>query len=154
MNMQITTRFATAKEAKEIIDFQIAMALETESLALDRQTVEKGVAYVFLNKEKAVYLVAEADNIVVGSLMLTYEWSDWRNGMVVWIQSVYVLPEHRKKGVFNSMFQFVKEMVDNNPYYCGIRLYVDKTNVNAQKVYTKLGMNGDHYATFELMEQK
>ena len=83
---------------------------------------------------------------------MTYEWSDWRNNTVVWIQSVYVLPGFRKRGVFNALYETVKSMVNEDPSFAGIRLYVDRTNHNAQEVYKKSGMNGDHYQVFEWMK--
>jgi ribosomal protein S18 acetylase RimI-like enzyme len=83
---------------------------------------------------------------------MTYEWSDWRNNTVVWVQSVYVLPEFRKKGVFNALYHTVKQMVMEDDSFAGIRLYVDRSNTNAQQVYQKSGMNGEHYQLFEWMK--
>ena len=144
-------RNATLLDAATIADFQVAMALETEDLSLDPAVVEKGVAALFGDPSKGRYFVAEEENVVVASLMITYEWSDWRNGLVWWIQSVYVKPEFRKKGVFSQMYHHIKEQVESSANIRGLRLYVDKRNLPAQKVYTRLGMNGSHYDTYEWM---
>ncbi|MDZ7648277.1 MAG: GNAT family N-acetyltransferase [Cytophagales bacterium] len=106
---------------------------------------------VFEDVNKGAYYVAFDDDTVIGSLMTTYEWSDWRNGTVIWIQSVYVLPAYRGQGVYKKMYEHVQSLVTPESGYRGIRLYVDKTNLAAQKVYEKLGMNGEHYQVFEWM---
>ena len=144
-------REAKQEEYKVIAGFQEKMAWETEHFKLDIETVLQGVKAVFADNNKGRYYVVEDDGKVISSLLTTYEWSDWRNSQVLWIQSVYVLPEYRKKGVFNLMYSEIKKIVKNNPNYSGIRLYVDKTNVNAQKVYEKIGMEGNHYRLFEDM---
>ncbi len=148
----IKVREANRSEALIIKDFQLKMALETEGLKLNEILVEKGVKAVFDDNNKGVYYVAEYNGDVVASLLTTYEWSDWRNSMILWIQSVYVLADCRKLGIFKQMYAYVKEMVQNNERFAGIRLYVDKTNTNAQKVYNAIGMNGEHYSTFEWMK--
>ncbi len=140
---------AITKHAGGIVEFQMAMALETENLRLDRNLVEKGVKAVFDDVAKGKYYVAQDDDKLIASLMITYEWSDWRNGNVYWIQSVYVLPEYRGKGVFKEMYLHIKDSVKNTPGLSGIRLYVDKNNHRAQKVYNKIGMDGSHYQLFE-----
>ncbi len=145
--MQI--RKGNIKDAEIIIDFQQKMAKETEDLKLDNNTITQGVHAVFEDASKGTYYVAEDDGKVIASLMTTYEWSDWRNGCVLWIQSVYVLPEYRQKGVYKQMYEYLKQMVIKSDKYLGLRLYVDLTNERAQKVYTKLGMNGEHYKLFE-----
>jgi len=147
----MTVRNAIQEDAATIVDFQIKMALETEDLTLDVAVVKEGVAAVFLDPSKGRYFVAEEKGAIVASLMITYEWSDWRNGLVWWIQSVYVTSEFRMKGVFAQMYHYIKKQVETSPDVRGLRLYVDKRNVVAQKVYTKLGMNGAHYDTFEWM---
>ncbi|NPA68911.1 MAG: GNAT family N-acetyltransferase [Chlorobi bacterium] len=144
-------REAKQEEYKVIAGFQNKTALETEHLKLDAETVLKGVKAVFSDNTKGKYYVVEDDGKVVSSLLTTYEWSDWRNKYVIWIQSVYVLPEYRRKGVFNLMYSEIKNIAENNPKYSGIRLYVDKTNINARKVYEKIGMSGNHYDLFEDM---
>lgn len=145
--MQI--RKGNSEDAKIIIDFQQKMAKETEDLELDNKTITKGVHAVFEDSSKGTYYVAEDNGKVIASLMTTYEWSDWRNGCVLWIQSVYVLPEYRQKGVYKQMYEHLKQLVIASEKYLGLRLYVDLTNKRAQKVYTKLGMNGEHYKLFE-----
>lgn len=148
----ILYRNATAADAPAIVAFQIAMARETEDLELDRVLCTAGVASVFANAGLGQYFVAEADGQVVASLLITYEWSDWRNGMIWWIQSVYVQPEARGQGVYAGLYAHVKALVQNDADLRGIRLYVDKRNTRAQTVYTRLGMNGEHYQVFEWMK--
>ncbi|MCF6240879.1 MAG: GNAT family N-acetyltransferase [Bacteroidales bacterium] len=137
------------EDAKQIISFQQKMAKETEDLELSTEILHAGVNAVFDDESKGTYYVAEDKGKVIASLMTTYEWSDWRNGCVLWIQSVYVLPEYRKKGVYKQMYEYLKNKVKNSDKYMGLRLYVDLSNKPAQKVYTKLGMNGEHYKLFE-----
>lgn len=144
-------RIATRSDAAKIVNFQLKMALETEELSLDFTTVEKGVAAVFDDPSKGCYFVAEEEGVVVGSLMITFEWSDWRNGLVWWIQSVYVAPEFRKRGVFARMYHHVKKQVETSDDIRGLRLYVDNRNVSAKEVYMRMGMNGAHYTTYEWM---
>jgi len=145
-------REATINDSEAIINFQIAMALETEHLKLDVSTVKKGVRNVFSDFAKGKYFVGEVDGHVVASLMITYEWSDWRNGYVWWIQSVYIEPKFRGLKIFKKMYMYLKEVVKNDDTLIGIRLYVDKTNINAQKVYKKIGMNSEHYQMYEWMK--
>ncbi len=144
-------REALPADASAIIDFQLAMARETEDLELDRDVLTRGVNAVFADPALGRYYIAESDGRVIASLMITYEWSDWRNGMVWWIQSVYVIPEFRRRGVYAGLYDHVKSMVEQSTVR-GIRLYVDKRNTPAQKVYTRLGMNGEHYQVFEWMK--
>jgi ribosomal protein S18 acetylase RimI-like enzyme len=148
----LTIREADISDIETITNFQLAMALESEKLELDRNILSKGVKAVFEDPFKGKYYVAEFDGRVVASLMTTYEWSDWRNGMVIWIQSVFVLPENRKSGLFRMMYHHLKSMVENDSYYRGLRLYVDNSNKNAISVYRNIGMNGDHYRVFEYMK--
>ena len=148
----IRYREATPSDALVIVDFQVAMARETEELDLDRQVCARGVQAVFEEPSRGRYFVAEDDGRVVASLMITYEWSDWRNGNVWWIQSVYVVPESRQQRVYAGLYSHVQEFVKADDSIRGIRLYVDRRNVRAQQVYTKLGMNGEHYQVFEWMK--
>lgn len=145
-------RDAVPSDAAAIAEFQIAMARETEEVALDRAILTRGVDAVFADPALGRYYVAEADGNVIGSLLITYEWSDWRNGMVWWIQSVYVVPEHRGRGVYAGLYAHVRALVERDPSIRGIRLYVDNRNVAAQKVYARLGMEGEHYRVFEWMK--
>ena len=139
-------------DKSQIAQFQIEMALETENLALDKDVVDLGVQAIFDDSSKGSYFVAEAKGKVVGSLLTTYEWSDWRNGQVIWIQSVFVKKPYRGQGAFRKLYEYIKDIVlsEKNDYR-GIRLYVDKSNISAQKVYEKLGMQNHHYETFEWM---
>ncbi len=150
--MPIAYRDARPDDAARIIAFQRAMARETEDLELDPEILGRGVAAVFADPSLGRYFVAESDGQVVGSLMITFEWSDWRSGMVWWIQSVYVVPELRRRGVYAGLYQHVKAMVEGDPAVRGIRLYVDSRNTGAQEVYARLGMNGEHYKVFEWMK--
>lgn len=145
-------RKATLNDVSSIVDFQLRMANETEGIELDLPTVTKGVSTVFTDNTKGQYYVAEAGEKVVASLLTTFEWSDWRNGTILWIQSVYVLPEFRRKGVYRNMYAHIKEQVLNNKNLNGIRLYADKSNSAAQKTYKTLGMSAEHYVTFEWLK--
>jgi ribosomal protein S18 acetylase RimI-like enzyme len=136
-----------------IADFQVKMAFETENgLKLDPQVVQLGVSAVMDDPAKGKYWVAELDGNLVGCLLTVPEWSDWRNGTVLWIHSVYVHPDFRKMGVYKALYAHLKCMVEESRDLRGLRLYVDKTNQKAQKVYESLGMNGDHYLTYEWMK--
>ncbi|NPD46856.1 MULTISPECIES: GNAT family N-acetyltransferase [unclassified Lentimicrobium] len=150
MNYQITN--ATEKHIEIITDFQLRMALETESIHLDKPTVLKGVSAVFNDKSLGQYFITKDNDKVIASLMITYEWSDWRNAKVWWIQSVFVIPEYRRTGVFSQVYQHIKTIVKEDVTIGGLRLYVDKTNVSAQNTYSKVGMNGEHYQLFEWMK--
>ena len=145
-------RKATMSDLDSIVGFQLQMASETENIELDETIVRLGVTAVIQNKNKGQYYVAEIDKKTVSSLLTTYEWSDWRNGTILWIQSVYVLSEYRRKGVYRAMYTFIKDAVLKNETLNGIRLYADKTNTSAQKTYETLGMNKDHYVTFEWLK--
>ena len=146
----ITIRKATRDDAPSIIAFQQAMAMETEGLELNRDKVTMGVISLFLGSDSGKYYVAEENGKVVASLMITYEWSDWRNANVWWIQSVYVIPAYRRKGIFRKMYEHVKrDGIEQGA--SGLRLYVDSANILAQKTYEALGMNGVHYKMYEWM---
>lgn len=145
-------RNAVAEDTRVIASFQLAMALETEGLMLDPEVVDKGVGAVFEVPTRGCYYVAEIEGTVIGSLLTTFEWSDWRNGTVLWIQSVYVLPQHRRKGVYRKLYRHVRETVEADPTLCGIRLYADVSNTTAHQTYRVMGMNADHYLTFEWMK--
>ena len=144
-------RIATAADAPELVEFNQAMALETEAKHLDPEVLSRGVAAVFEDEQKGFYVVAEDDNRVVGCLLITFEWSDWRNGWFWWIQSVYVRPEARGKSVYSKLYAFVKQMAAQSMDVCGFRLYVDRENEHAQRVYEKLGMELSNYLPYEEM---
>lgn len=148
----VQVREGRREDAATIIEFQVAMALETEEVTLDRDILSRGVTAIFDTPSLGRYFVAESDGRVIASLLITYEWSDWRNGMVWWIQSVYTLPEFRKRGVYAALYAHIRAQVEPNPNIRGIRLYVDNRNVDAQKVYARLGMEGEHYRVFEWMK--
>jgi GNAT superfamily N-acetyltransferase len=149
----IRYRAAERADAAAIVAFQQAMARETEELELEFEVVTRGVAAVFdAPSTLGRYFVAESEGKVIASLMLTYEWSDWRNGNVWWIQSVYVTPEFRRRGIYAGLYAHVRALAESDPSIRGIRLYVDRRNTTAQQVYTRLGMNGEHYQVFEWMK--
>lgn len=148
----ISIREGHFKDASFIIDAQIAMALETENFKLDFKTVELGVHAALSDFHKGKYYVAESNEKLLACLLTIPEWSDWRNGTVLWIHSLYVVPDKRGQGIYKLMYEHLKEMVNNSTEYRGLRLYVDKTNLPAQKVYHKLGMSAEHYAMFEWMK--
>ncbi len=143
---------ADDSDIKVITNFQILMARETEGMELDADTVLRGVGTVFAEPGKGFYLVARKEDMLVGSLMITYEWSDWRARQVWWIQSLYVLPDFRRQGIFKQMFAWLQDSLESDDSIGGIRLYVDRTNVSAQKVYESLGMDGNHYRFYEIMK--
>lgn len=145
-------RKAKSNDLNSILEFQLAMARETEGIELDKDTVKKGVTAVLEDSVKGYYYVAEKDAQIIGSLLTTFEWSDWRNGTVLWIQSVYIIPEFRRKGVYSKLYGHIKDRVLNDSSLKGIRLYADKSNEAAHKVYQKLGMTHDHYVTFEWLK--
>jgi ribosomal protein S18 acetylase RimI-like enzyme len=146
-------REATHSDIPSIIDFQLKMALETENLTLAIATLTQGVHKLFKDPTKGRYYVAEENKQVVGCLMTTYEWSDWRCGTVLWIQSVYIDANYRGKGVYKKLYDHIQQMVLADLELRGIRLYVDKTNQTAQSVYEKLDMNGEHYQMYEWMKK-
>jgi len=149
----IHIRTAKFRELETIVDFQHKMAWETEKLELNKEIVFKGVEAVFEDKSKGTYYVAvNEDEKVLGCLLTTPEWSEWRNGTVLWIQSVFVEKEHRGKGIYRQMYEYLKEHVEADEDLMGLRLYVEKENKAAQKVYTKLGMSCDHYDFYEWMK--
>jgi GNAT superfamily N-acetyltransferase len=150
--MEIKITSATKEDIGQIAEFQLKMALETEELMLDRDLLIKGITAVTEDPSKAKYFLAKIGGTTAGMLMITLEWSDWRNGWVWWIQSVFVEEEFRKYGVFKALYHYIKQLVSDNDELKGIRLYVDKRNTRAQRVYENLGMTGEHYATYEWMK--
>jgi ribosomal protein S18 acetylase RimI-like enzyme len=148
----VVIRKARSSDIPTIVDFQKRLALESENVHLDANLVAQGIQAMFDDPAKGIYFVAEVDGELAGCHSITYEWSDWRNRMVLWLQSVYVVEKHRKNGVFKAMFENLKSLIANDLKVAGLRLYVDKTNERAQKVYEAMGMNGEHYRVFELMK--
>ena len=142
-------RIATSGDAAALVEFNQAMALETEGKRLDPDTIGRGVEAVFSDEKKGFYAVAESENTIVGGLMVTYEWSDWRNGWFWWIQSVYILPDFRGQKIYGRLYDFVKEKAAAAGNVCGFRLYVETENVNARRVYDAVGMHASHYLMYE-----
>lgn len=149
MNKEIFIRIAEAKDTNSLVEFNQAMALETEGKRLDSQILRSGVEAVFHDERKGFYVVAESEGKIVGGLMVTYEWSDWRNSWFWWIQSVYILPEFRGRSIYSRLYEFVREKAREKGNVCGFRLYVEKENLTAQNVYKKLQMVESHYLMFE-----
>jgi GNAT superfamily N-acetyltransferase len=148
----IEYRNATRQDIHDLVEFQMAMAQETEDIVLDRHVCTRGVEAVFQDPHRGRYLVAVSPPDLVASLLITTEWSDWRNGVVWWIQSVYVRPEHRRKGVYAGLYHHVRRTAEADESVKGIRLYVHRANIAAQAVYRRLGMDGEHYQLFEWMK--
>lgn len=145
----LTIRRAVMPDAQTVADFNAAMARETEGRPLDADTLLSGVRRVLENDRLGFYLLAEANGRVVGQLLVTTEWSDWRDGLFWWIQSVYVAPQDRKTGVYRRLHEAVEQRARAAGNVCGIRLYVDADNHAAQQVYKRLGMRPTNYQLFE-----
>lgn len=142
-------RKAVAADLTDIVNFNQAMAMETEGLQLDTATLTKGVSTLLENPAKGFYLVADIDGEIAGSLMVTFEWSDWRAKDYYWIQSVYIRPEHRRKGIYTRLYQAVKDMAAAAGGAASFRLYVEQENANAQHTYEALGMEKSYYLMYE-----
>ena len=145
----LRVREASMADINILVEFNAAMALETERKTLDPRILSAGVAAVLAEPRRGFYLVAEAERDVVGCLMITYEWSDWRNGDWWWFQSVYVRPEDRRRGVFRLLYAEVERRARATPRVIGLRLYVERDNASAQRTYASLGMSETHYRLFE-----
>lgn len=148
----VEIRAARPGDAATIVGFQLRMARETEDLGLDPDTVTRGVEAVLADPGKGAYWIAESAGRIMGCLLTTFEWSDWRNGTILWIQSVYVLPESRGRGVYRALYEHLKGRVEADPGLKGLRLYVDRRNTAAQRVYERLGMTSEHYLTYEWLK--
>ena len=148
-DIKITIREATREDTESIVRFQEGMALETEGKVLDESLLRDGITAIFDSTQKGFYIVAEVGSVVVGSLLITYEWSDWRNATFWWIQSVFVDANWRRKGVYRSMYDYVVNVAKSRKDICGIRLYVERTNTIAQETYKDLGMTHSHYDLYE-----
>ena len=144
-------RLAEQSDIGSLVEFNQAMALETEGKTLDSQILQSGVQSVFDDEKKGFYVVAEDDGEIIGGLMITFEWSDWRSAWFWWIQSVYILPDYRGRGIYRQLYDFVKDAARRKEDVCGFRLYVEKENTGAQKVYENLGMEESHYLMYEEM---
>jgi len=133
-----------------VVRFNAALAAETEDKALDEATLRSGVDKALADPERSTYFLAEIEGRTIGQIMFTLEWSDWRDGWFWWIQSVYVLPEHRGRGVFSRLYGHLVSLARQRPDVCGVRLYVDAGNAHAQRVYGRLGMAMTGYRVMEL----
>ncbi len=155
----IAIRAAAAADLDVLAAWAQAMAWETERRRLDSDVVRRGIAAALADAGKARYFIAmreapaaggEVLRVPAGTLMLTTEWSDWRCGDWWWIQSVYVAPEHRRAGVYAALHRHVQALAEATPQVCGLRLYVEKDNAAAQRVYEALGMRDTGYRVYEL----
>jgi len=142
-------RRAGPADAAIITRFNLHLAAETEDLRLDPACVAAGVAAVLADAAKGVYFLAELGGAVAGQTMITYEWSDWRNGLIWWLQSVYVSPEFRRQGVFRALFDHLLGEAARQPQVCALRLYMHRDNVAARRTYERAGMVQTHYEVFE-----
>jgi len=147
----VTVRTATPDDAALLARFNARMAAETEDKMLDPETVEAGVRAMFDDPARGFYLLAVRAEEVVGSLMITTEWSDWRNGQFWWVQSVYVRPEARRTGVYTALHQAVRTRAEATDEVCGLRLYVERGNGPARETYEALGMTETSYRLYEEM---
>ncbi|MBT8105756.1 MAG: GNAT family N-acetyltransferase [Woeseiaceae bacterium] len=145
----ISVREAAPADAPIIAAFNAAIATETENKTLDPGVVQPGVIALLEDTAKGRYWVAESAGEVVGQLMVTYEWSDWRNGTIWWIQSVYVHPDWRRRGIFSELYRHVESNASADPAVVGLRLYVEKHNTRAQQTYQALGMVTPGYVVME-----
>ena len=142
-------RRALSQDTAELAEFNIKMAHETEGIELIPEVITAGVKTMIDNPLMGFYLVVELDNGIQASLMITTEWSDWRNGIFWWIQSVYVRPQYRRQGLYRELYLRVKELAEQEPTVCGFRLYVERENTAAQTTYESLGMIETEYKMFE-----
>ena len=154
MSADIQIRDARPGDLETIVEFNARLAQETESKTLDRAILTPGVAAALADRAKARYFVAECEGRVVGQLMVTYEWSDWRNGNIWWLQSVYVEQSFRRAGVFKKLMEHVGEVQAADPEAIGLRLYVDDENVAAQETYVRLGFERGHYRVMERLIER
>lgn len=149
MSDALSIRDASRADLAFLADSNAAMAWETEHKALDRSVLERGIAAVFEQPQRGFYLIAERDGVPVGCLLITHEWSDWRDGDWWWLQSVYVIHAARRGGVFRALYAEVERRARATAGVVGLRLYVETENHRAQDTYTALGMQAARYALFE-----
>ncbi len=151
MTSKLIVKPATPRDHAFLVQGNLALARESEDKTLSENTVSSGVQAVLDDESLGMYLLAWDGETPVGQLMITYEWSDWRNGRFAWIQSVYVVPSARRRGVFRALFSALKEMAQTPAGWIGFRLYVDQDNETAMKVYHALGFTQTHYHLYEWM---
>jgi ribosomal protein S18 acetylase RimI-like enzyme len=145
-------RRAKINDLETLFNFQQNMAKESEDIALDPTKLRDGLNSVLCRPELGTYYIAEHNNKPIACLLVTTEWSEWRNAHVWWIQSVYVHPDHRRQGVYRRMYEYLKELTFDDPNVAGIRLYVEQENHHARNTYKKLGMNEDRYIVCEWLK--
>ena len=145
----LVIRRAGAGDIEVIARNNVALARESEAKRLNAATVRHGTRVLLEDPSKGFYLVAERSGAVVGQLMITMEWSDWRNATFWWIQSVYVVPRVRSRGVFRALYEHVVALAKRRRDVCGLRLYVEANNVGARKAYRTLGMHRASYHVYE-----
>ena len=150
MSDDIRIRQGTTSDINRIAEFQQALAQESEGKTLDDDLLLKGIQKIFQDEGRGFYLIAESGDQVVGALMITYEWSDWRNANFWWIQSVYVDSKWRRQGVYRALHDYVDDIARSRNDICGIRLYVERNNTVAQQTYNSLGMSQSHYHLYEI----
>ena len=148
--LAIVVRNATQDDLNTVVAFNAAMAKETEGKTLNMELLTKGVSAVLAHDNLGFYLMAEAEGRPVGQLLITTEWSDWRNGYFWWIQSVYVDADYRRRGVYRALDSHVRAEARRREDVCGLRLYVERDNLVAQQVYSSLDMHRSHYDMFEI----
>ena len=149
MSAEPAIRPATPADRDVLVGFARAMALETERLELDLETVRAGVAALLADPARGRVFVVDVDGAPAATLMITYEWSDWRNGFFWWIQSVYVAPAHRRRGLYRLLHEHVRDLAARTNGVYGLRLYVEHENRNAQATYRRMGMDETHYRLYE-----
>ncbi len=147
---EIIVRIAAIEDAEFLVRGNAQLALETENLSLDIDRLRSGVHAIFDDPGRGFYLIAEANGTRIGQMMITYEWSDWRNGVFWWIQSVYTVPEFRRRGVFRALYAQAEVLARQEGLVCGLRLYVEENNGRAQATYRRCGMRETAYRMFEV----
>ena len=154
MQHDVQVRTAEPKDVEAIAELNLAMAWETEHINLSPDTLVRGIQAVLDNPDHGFYVVAESDGHVVGCLLITFEWSDWRCGLFWWIQSLYIRPLFRRRGIFRRLHEFVKAEALHRSDVCGLRLYVEPSNQVAQRAYQQIGMHARSYRMYEQMLPK
>jgi GNAT superfamily N-acetyltransferase len=148
--MTIQIRKATPADEATIAEFNSRLAVETEDRSLDPALINPGVGAVLSDPAKGRYWVAHDDGLIVGQILITYEWSDWRNSVFWWIGSVYIHTDYRRQGVFSSLYKHVETLAREDEQVCGVRLYVENENIRAQQTYLTLGMRESGYRVMEV----
>src|SRR5262245_56927285 len=144
--MAVTIRQATPADGPVIVEFNRCLAEETEGMTLDLEVLQRGVEAALADpKNKGPYFLAANAQTVLGQMQITYEWSDWRNGLAWWIQGVYVRPEARRQGIFRTLYRHVYQLAKRTPDVIALRLYVDRDNQRAQETYLNMGMEWMNY---------